>query len=224
MTTEKFLSVVLVLHIAGGTIALISGLVAMLTSKGGKNHRLAGKVYFSGMTAVFIGAVITALGHDKDFLLMVGFFSYYLTVRGYRVLYLKKLNQGQKPVIMDWLIISLSAIFIVALFSWGIWALTLGSGMGVAGIVFGSIGSAFLISDIRSFITPPAEKMHWWFTHIGSMGGSYISAVTAFVVVNIELPQYNWVLWILPAAIGSVLIARTIKKYKAKFSKAVSLS
>ena len=224
MTTEKFLSVVLVLHIAGGTIALISGLVAMLTSKGGKNHRLAGKIYFSGMTAVFIGAVITAVGHHKDFLLMVGFFSYYLTVRGYRVLYLKKLAQEQKPAIMDWLIISLSSIFIVALFGWGIWALTLGSGMGVAGIIFGSIGSTFLISDIRSFITPPKEKMHWWFTHIGSMGGSYISAVTAFVVVNIELPQYNWVLWILPAAIGSVLIGRTIRKYKVQFGKVVSVS
>jgi uncharacterized membrane protein len=224
MTTEKFLSVALVLHIAGGIIALISGLVAMLTSKGGKNHRLTGKVYFSGMTAVFIGAVITALGHHKDFLLMVGFFSYYLTVRGYRVLYLKKLNQGQKPVLMDWFIISVSAIFILALFGWGIWALMVGSGMGVAGIVFGSIGSTFLVSDIRSFITPPKEKMHWWFTHIGSMGGSYISAVTAFVVVNVELPQYNWVLWILPAAIGSVLIARTIKKYKEQFGKSVSLS
>jgi hypothetical protein len=99
-----------------------------------------------------------------------------------------------------------------------------GSGMGIAGIVFGSIGSTFLLSDIRSFINPPKEKMHWWFTHIGSMGGSYISAVTAFVVVNISLPQYNWVLWILPAAIGGVLIARTIRRYKAQFGKVVPIS
>lgn len=61
--------------------------------------------------------------------------------------------------------------------------------------------------------------MHWWFAHIGSMGGSYISAVTAFVVVNIQLPQYGWVLWILPTLIGSVMIARTILKYKIQFAK-----
>lgn len=209
----------LVLHIAGGTIALISGLVAMLTAKGSKPHRLAGKIYFGGMTAVFIGAVITALGHHKDFLLMIGFFSYYLTVRGYRVLFLKKLNQGQKPVLVDWVIISVSAIFVLALFGWGIWALTLGSGMGITGIVFGAIGSVFLFQDVRNFVSPPKEKMHWWFTHIGSMAGSYISAVTAFVVVNFQLPQYNWVLWVLPTAVGSVLIARTIRKYKNQFNK-----
>jgi hypothetical protein len=219
MTTEKFLSILLVLHIAGGTVALISGLVAMLTSKGSKPHRLAGKIYFGGMTAVFVGAVIVALGHHKDFLLMIGFFSYYLTVRGYRVLFLKKLNQGQKPVLVDWVIISVSTIFILALFGWGIWALTLGSGMGIAGIVFGTIGSVFLFQDVRSFIHPPKEKMHWWFTHIGSMAGSYISAVTAFVVVNFQLPQYNWVLWVLPTMIGSVLIAKTIRKYKNEFNK-----
>jgi hypothetical protein len=219
MTTEKFLSILLVLHIAGGTVALISGLVAMLTSKGSKPHRLAGKIYFGGMTAVFVGAVIVALGHHKDFLLMIGFFSYYLTVRGYRVLFLKKLNQGQKPVLVDWVIISVSTIFILALFGWGIWALTLGSGMGITGIVFGTIGSVFLFQDVRSFIHPPKEKMHWWFTHIGSMAGSYISAVTAFVVVNFQLPQYNWVLWVLPTMIGSVLIAKTIRKYKNEFNK-----
>jgi uncharacterized membrane protein len=224
MTTEKILSLVLVFHIVGGTVALISGLVAMLTVKGSKPHRLAGKIYFGGMTAVFVGAVITAIGHHKDFLLMVGFFSYYLTVLGYRVLYLKKLNQGQKPVLIDWVIISVSAIFILALFGWGIWALTLGSGMGIAGITFGAIGSSFLIMDVRNFIRPPKEKMHWWFTHLGSMGGSYISAITAFVVVNVELPQYNWVLWILPAAIGSLLIARTIRKYKTQFGKAAYVS
>jgi hypothetical protein len=218
MTTEKILSLMLVLHIAGGTIALISGLVAMLTAKGSKPHRLAGKIYFGGMSAVFVGAVIVAIGHHKDFLLMVGFFSYYLTVRGYRVLFLKKLNHGQKPVLVDWIIISVSAIFIIGLFGWGIWALTLGLGMGVTGIVFGTIGSVFLFQDVKSFVRPPKEKMHWWFTHIGSMAGSYISAVTAFVVVNIQLPQHNWILWVLPTAIGSLLIARTIRKYKKQFN------
>jgi hypothetical protein len=50
------------------------------------------------------------------------------------------------------------------------------------------------------------------------MGGSYISAVTAFVVVNIQLPQFQWVLWILPGIIGGILIGRTIRKYKVQFA------
>lgn len=207
----------LLLHIAGGIVALISGLIAMLSRKGGKSHRIAGKIYFWGMTAVFIGAVVVAIGHRNDFLLMVGFFSYYLTVRGYRILSLKKLDQGQKPAALDWLIISISAIFIVALFGFGIWIFLKGSGMGVPAVVFSAVGFSFLFVDVKNFITPPKEKMHWWFTHISSMGGSYISATTAFVVVNIQLPEHGWVLWVLPSAIGGALIAITIKKYKRRF-------
>ncbi|MFM7431560.1 MAG: hypothetical protein ACKO1F_16910 [Flammeovirgaceae bacterium] len=218
METEKILSLMLFMHIAGGTVALVSGLVAMLTEKGGKAHRLAGKIYFGGMTAVFVGAVIVAIGHRKDFLLMVGFFSYYLTVRGYRTLYLKKIGSGQKAAALDWLIVTISGIFISALLMYGLWMLINENGMGIPAIVFSLIGLTFLAIDVRKFLKAP-PKMHWWFAHIGSMGGSYISAVTAFVVVNIQLPQYGWVLWILPTLIGSVMIARTIRKYKIQFAK-----
>ena len=205
------------LHIAGGIISLITGLVAMFASKGGKAHRLAGKIYFAGMTAVFVGALFTAIGHQKDFLLMVAFFSYYMTVRGYRILFLKKINLGQKAQFLDIMISSLAAVYIISLFGWGGWVLLQGGGMGITGIVFATIGSAFLFSDIRNFTRPPKEKMHWWYSHISSMGGSYISAVTAFVVVNIQLPQHNWILWILPAVIGGTIIGRTIRSYKVKF-------
>lgn len=213
----------LVLHIAGGTVSLISGLIAMLTAKGSKPHRLAGKIYFVGMSAVFIGAVTNGIGHHKDFLLMVGFFSFYMTVRGYRILFLKKLNQGQKPALIDWIITGVSSIFIIGLIGLGVQALAQGEAMGIVAITFGLIGSTFLVIDIRNFMKPPKEKMHWWYTHIGSMGGSYISAVTAFIVVNIQLPQHGWVLWVLPSAIGGALIAKTIKKYKVKFGVATQI-
>lgn len=214
MNIEKILSGMLVMHIAGGTIALISGLVAMLSLKGSKTHRLAGKIYFWGMTSVFIGALIIATSRKLDFLLMVAFFSYYMTVRGYRILSLKKLNQGQQAAAIDWAISIISGVFMVTLLGWGFWVLLQGVSMGIVAITFGAIGSSFLFNDIKRFFSPPKEKMHWWYGHISSMGGSYISAVTAFVVVNIQLPQFQWVLWILPGIIGGILIGRTIRKYK----------
>lgn len=223
MNIEKFLSILLVLHVIGGTVALLSGLGAMRTTKGAKNHRLFGKVYFYAMTTVFVTALATSIGHNKDFLLMVAFFSYYMTVRGYRILFLKKLHEGQKAAAIDWLIIGVSGIFIVTLIGWGVWALLQGSGMGVVGIVFGVIGSNLLYGDVRSFRIAPTEKMHWWYGHINAMGGSYISAATAFVVVNIRIGQWNWILWLIPSVIGSILISRSIKFYKQKFSaKAVA--
>ena len=90
--------------------------------------------------------------------------------------------------------------------------------MGIVALTFSGIGLSFLFIDVRNFIRPPKEKMHWWFTHIGSMGGSYISAVTAFIVVNIQFQQFNWVLWILPAMIGGIIIGRTIRKYHLQFA------
>lgn len=219
MLSKGIISAFLIFHIVGGTTSLVSGFVAMLTQKGGKTHRLAGKVYFGGMTGVFIGAVVVAIAHQNYFLLMVGFFSYYMTVRGYRILSLKKLNAGQKAEILDWIITILSGVFILILLIWGVWALTNGVGMGAVALVFGSIGATFLVNDVRSFFNPPKEKMHWWYTHIASMGGSYIAASTAFVVVNIQLPQYQWVLWILPSIIGGILITKTIRKYKVQFAK-----
>ena len=216
---EKIISAFLIIHIIGGATSLLSGLVAMFTQKGGRSHRLAGKIYFGGMTAVFIGAVVVAIAHRNDFLLMVGFFSYYMTVRGYRILSLKKLDRGQKFAPLDWIIISVSAIFIFTLITWGVWAWMQGSGMGIVGLVFGLIGLTFLVNDIKSYVNPPTEKMHWWYTHISSMGGSYIAATTAFIVVNIQLPNYQWVLWIIPSVIGGILIGRTIRKYKREFAR-----
>lgn len=216
---EKIISAFLIIHIIGGATSLLCGLVAMLTQKGGRPHRLAGKIYFGGMTAVFIGAVVVAIAHRNDFLLMVGFFSYYMTVRGYRILSLKKLDRGQKFAPLDWIIISVSAIFIFTLITWGVWAWMQGSSMGIVGLVFGLIGLTFLVNDIKSYVNPPTEKMHWWYTHISSMGGSYIAATTAFIVVNIQLPHYQWVLWIIPSVIGGVLIGRTIRKYKRQFAR-----
>lgn len=218
MNPERILHFALILHITGGTVSLLAGLAAMLSKKGGRLHRLAGKIYFGGMTAVFVTALALSLGHHHNFLLMVTFFSYYLTVRGYRILFLKKLNQGQKPRLLDWLITGVAGIFMLFLFTWGTWVLLQGVSMGIVAIVFGGIGTAFLIRDVKRFFSPPKEKMHWWYGHISSMGGSYISAVTAFIVVNIQLPQHQWILWVLPAAIGGTLITRTIKKYKIQFN------
>src|SRR5580692_11992297 len=117
---ERFLGIILVLHIIGGSTALVSGLLAMLTKKGGKNHRLSGKFYFGGMTAVFISAIILSIGHHSPFLLMVGFFSYYAVVRGYRILSLKKLGRGQQAKPLDWMIMAVAAVFILGLLWWGI--------------------------------------------------------------------------------------------------------
>jgi uncharacterized membrane protein len=50
----------LVLHIGGGSLAIASGYVAMAARKGGRTHRLAGKVFFGAMLSMTGVAAITA--------------------------------------------------------------------------------------------------------------------------------------------------------------------
>jgi hypothetical protein len=140
-----------------------------------------------------------------------------MTVRGYRILFQKKLHIGQKVSPADWMITLLSGLFILALIVFGVWALLRGNNMGIVGLAFGIFGSSFLYRDFRNYLHPPTGKMHWWYGHISSMGGSYISAFTAFVVVNIQLMQFQWLLWILPGIIGGMLIGKSIRKYKMTF-------
>ncbi len=179
MNTALILRILLIIHIAGGTTALVSGLVAMLTHKGGVAHRRAGKIYFWGMTGVFISAVVLSLAKDNIFLLLVGFFSYYLTARGYRILYLRQLSSGQKATAADWLITGVAALFIIALTGWGIFLLMAGYSMGVVAIAFAFIGALFVRKDILQFVRPPKEKdalvvwphqQHGWQLYLGIHG------------------------------------------------------
>ena len=56
---------------------------------------------------------------------------------------------------------------------------------------------------------------------MNSMGGSLIASITAFLVQNgriFDLPNnLAWLPWILPAMIGSPLIAFWARKYRQKF-------
>jgi uncharacterized membrane protein len=56
---------ILFLHIAGGSLAIVSGAVALLSRKGERVHRVAGTVFFASLlTACAIGAVVSPFLSD----------------------------------------------------------------------------------------------------------------------------------------------------------------
>src|SRR5262249_55325828 len=55
-------------------------------------------------------------------------------------------------------------------------------------IVFGLVGLSIAGLDVWRFLSPPTERMAWWYRHMANMIGSYIAAVTAFSVVNFTFP------------------------------------
>ena len=68
----------LIIHIAGGSAGLITGLINIIQNKGGKRHKLIGRVfYFSMLMAGFSSLVLSCL-HPNHFLFMVGLFTFYM--------------------------------------------------------------------------------------------------------------------------------------------------
>ena len=100
MTLYLFIKII---HILAGAIALITGLIAMLTIKGGKAHRFNGKLYFWSMAVIFVSSIYMSFYKEMIFFVLIAFFSFQGAFNGYRILYLKKLNQGQKPEVLDYI-------------------------------------------------------------------------------------------------------------------------
>ena len=49
---------------------------------------------------------------------------------------------------------------------------------------FAPVGLFAGASQLYYWLRPPTSRMHWWFEHMGSMGGCTIAVVTAFLVIN----------------------------------------
>jgi uncharacterized membrane protein len=214
----SLLKVMLILHIISGFLSLACGLFSMLNKKGARQHRLTGKIFFFGMTGVFVTATFIALVKNIPFLLMVGFFSYYLTCSGYRVLYLKKQYLNQQPALLDWTIsfIGLVAGLMLMTFSYS-WFTQRGM-WGTVPLIFGIFCVTSGWKDIRRFYNRPAEKQHWLFTHGSRMGGAFAATVTAFIVVNVQIGSLSWLLWILPGVLIGVWISKILTRYRKLFA------
>ena len=99
------------MHIAAGSLSLVSGPLAIGFKHGGKWHRVAGKIFFFAMMLVAATAFFIGLAHKNYFLFIVAVFSAYLVSSGYRILYLKKLGKSQKPGLVDWFITTTMFLF-----------------------------------------------------------------------------------------------------------------
>ena len=215
---ESFFKIFLIIHIAGGTIGLLAGTYIMFAKKGDKLHKRVGKLFAFSMLGAGFSSLILAKLHHINFLFAVGVFTIYMTGTGWRYLYLKNIAKGQKPILIDWI---LMAFMIFG----GIWFIK----MGVVSIIdkeyFGAIilifawrGLSFVYYDFQTYNGKIEAKNYWLLFHLQRMIGSYIASMTAFIVVN-SPDRLSFIPWILPAIIIVPLIIKWSKKYKVSLEK-----
>lgn len=210
---ERVIPAILSVHVVAGIAALLIAPCAMVTVKGGKAHRLWGKIYFVGMAIVATTALILALWRPIPFLALVAIFSFYSAFRGYRVLKLKKEAAG----FLDWCAALVLAAVGGALILMAVTKFQAGKMPSpIVALAFGALGLRGAVSDIQTFRAPSSDKNSWWFDHMGGMLVSYIGAVTAFSAVNIRFLPTVWV-WLWPTALGVPGIYLWQRYYRRKF-------
>ncbi len=199
---EKILQGFLIVHILAGITCFISGIIAITTKKGARNHLLSGKIYFGAMFTVILSAVILALFKDNLFLLLIASFSFYLAFAGVRSIKNKTLYP--KPI--DW------AFLVIGIVTATVMIATLNVILLAFGIFFAINLMQELILFLRALRGKTLHPRHWLMRHLGMMLGSYIATVTAFLVVNVQNLEPQWIPWLAPTIIGTPLIAYYTRK------------
>lgn len=216
-------------HVVAGSLGLLVAPLAMLTVKGGPAHRLWGKIFFWSMFWIFASTLGLMFFRFNFFLLIIAVLSFYTALTGYRVLYLKRPQQGDAPIWLDWMGSGVAALAGAGFAGWGALGVmglldtAIPGAFFILGMVFGSSLLATAIPDFIRYMRPPADRNAWWYEHMNRMLSAYIAMVTAFLVQNVGRhlsPDVQWVTWVLPGIIGGPLISLWIGHYRKKFTRA----
>lgn len=189
---ETTASILLVLHIIAGSSALICGMVAIVSAKGGVLHTRSGRVFFWSMVAVALSALGIASIRSNVFLFHIGIFSLYMVHGGSRAIHNKALLAAPQ----DWTMLllgGLNAFWMLASFN-------------VVLMIFGGIGLFLSVGDVRTFLfTARGGKVDpkaWLRRHIGMMMGTYIATTTAFLLTALKSLDLGIMVWLAPTILG----------------------
>ncbi len=189
----------LLVHIIFGSLALLLGIIAMATKKGGKVHIRTGRLFLVAMTVV-IGTALAGVFIFKAnaFLLVLTLLSGYQAFSGYRILKLKSNKAKLLDIGVACIAISSAIYFLYYLESIGmIWAPV---------VIYSTVGALFLIiayDFLRYFIPAERYKKIWIYEHIYKMVAAFTALLAAFV--GNVFPQYHPYSQILPSVFGTFL-------------------
>lgn len=215
MNFQSIEGILRILHVVAGSLALLAGMLAIITPKGKKAHILSGKMYFWSMTVIFFTAMPIALDNAKLFFVAISIFSYSMAFSGYRFTKLKKIGP---PPYLDNIAAILTGVAGLGMIGWGGWQLQFQfTPLSIILIVFGTFCVIMGWQDWNRLTgKKPQAKGTWIIGHLIRMQGSYIAAVTAFLVNNFtDLPPL--VLWLGPTLAGTIGITYSARYYRKKY-------
>ena len=192
----------ILLHIITGSIALLLGLTALLSIKGGRVHNTSGKYFLRFISIVILTGLIGVFIFGRNtFLLVITVLSGYVSFSGYRVLLLK----SNTPKRID-ILVAIISLFVLTYFLYYfnsigmIWSPI---------IIYSTVGALLFIITydfLRYLITGKKYKKHriWIYEHIYKMTSAFAALLSAFIGTVFE--KYQPHSQYIPSALGMLII------------------
>ncbi len=194
-------SIILYIHIAAGSLALLTALIALVTRKGGNAHVLTGRVYAVAMTVVFLTSLPLAILGVNIFLFLIAIFSFYLVFAGWRF----ARNRRGQPHPVDWVAVITMSLAGIGMWGYGIVLLQASDSQWVTLGIFGGIALFLSLTDGRTYWRQQATGRIRIARHLTNMMAGTIATVTAVLVTNV-VTRPEWLVWILPTLVLTPLI------------------
>jgi hypothetical protein len=208
------------LHIAAGTLVLGVAPAAMIVRKGGPSHRRWGLTFTFAMAAVLMTAAFMWQPHGHLFLFWLDFVCAYLVFQGFRVI--ARRRRKAPDVRADRIDLAAAALVLCCSAALLTLAATADTPLmrGLAPILasIAAIAGIFAALDLRALAARVQTRLGSLLVHISAMIGAYISAVTAFCVINFHsVPMAAR--WIVPSFIGTIVIGAFSTQYRRRFAR-----
>lgn len=216
--------VALAIHVAAGAVALLVFWLPLVTKKGGATHRRVGWVYVCAAAVIATTGFVVCgrlIGDSNPlrqragiFLLYVGLLAAASAELGVRALRTKH-RTSPSTAFVDLVPAALLVVGGLALAAYGVrerMPLYVG---------FAALGASQGASRLRFWLTPPRTSREWFFAHMGGMGTSCITTVTAFFVVNahrLGMRTFDLALWAGPVVVGAVGLTVWVRLYRRRFA------
>ncbi len=194
------------LHVVFGSVALLAAPAALLVRTGGAWHKWFGTAFTIVMAVVLCSAAFMWQAKGHVFLVPLAIVSAYLIFNGWRVIARRRRKIFSPLQIGIDAAATLGVMVAGVVTSWMGWTADTPLMHSISPALFGigAIAIAFGINDLLGF-TAPRLKIGWLLSHFSAMLASYISAVTAFVVINAHAVPMM-LRWGVPGAIGALTI------------------
>ena len=190
-------------HICTAIVTTLMGLGTVFSKKAMYDHKTLGKVYYYGMLVTIVSAfiIICFPEHMNIHMLLVGFFSLYFTLMGFRAISFKNLEITKSVKRADRLMVVGLGVISIFMSIYGVWTWVSGDNWGIILLVYSLFGYVNVWYDHKYLSSDFSRPYEWVKIHSTKMIASFIGAVTAVMVTQLSDLLGLWA-WFIPSVLG----------------------